>query len=121
MGGLVPLLFAADEMLAVARVPGGELGLKFVESEIFQHVAGELDAIGDFFLDLLGSTEDVGVVLGEAADAQQAVHHTRALIAIDRAEFAQADGKVAVGAEGILYIRMWPGQFIGLRRYSASS
>ena len=36
------------------------------------------------------------VVLGEAADAQQAVHHARTLVAIDGAELAQAHRQVAI-------------------------
>ncbi len=51
--------------------------------------------------DLVGSAEDVRVVLGKAADAQQAVHHARALVAIDRAEFAQPHGQIAIRLQRI--------------------
>jgi hypothetical protein len=41
----------------------------------------------------------VGVVLGEAADSQQAVKHAAALVAVDGAEFGEAYGKIAVAAQ----------------------
>ena len=41
---------------------------------------------------------DVGVVLGERADPQQAVEHPLALVARDEAELGQAQRQVAVGA-----------------------
>src|ERR1700733_2874725 len=102
MGGAVPLLFAADEILAVFGIPGGELGLELVEAEIFEYIAGELDAVGDFFFDLFGSAEDVGVILSESADAQQAVHDSGTLVAIDGAELSETHREIAVGVEGIL-------------------
>jgi hypothetical protein len=44
----------------------------------------------------------VGVVLGKAADAQQAVHGAGALVAVDVAEFGVADGQVAVAFGRVL-------------------
>src|SRR5438132_4572013 len=82
-GRHVPLLFASDKILTIVRVPGGKLGLELVKTEIPEHVAGELQTIGNLFFDLLGSTEDVDIILGKAAHAQQAVHHARALVTID--------------------------------------
>ena len=51
---LIPLLFTADEVLAVIRIPGRKLGLELVEAKIPQHVARELHAIGDLFFNLFG-------------------------------------------------------------------
>ena len=58
---------------------------------------GEVDAGFDLVFDLLGGAEDVGVVLREAADAEQAVHGAGALVAVDVAEFGVALREVAVG------------------------
>ena len=44
----------------------------------------------------------MGVVLGKAAHAQQAVHDAGALVAIDGAELAVARGQIAVGLERVL-------------------
>ena len=56
------------------------------------------EAVHDFVLDLLRRAEDVRVVLREAADAKQAVHHAGALVAIDGAELAQPHRQVAIAA-----------------------
>jgi hypothetical protein len=95
--GQLPLLVGVPtEVLAVVRVPGGELDLEFVEAEGIQHFEREVEAADNFVFDLIGSAEDVGVVLGKAAHAQQAVHHPGALVTIDGAEFAQAHGQIAI-------------------------
>src|SRR5208282_2263228 len=44
---VVPLFFAANKILAIVGVPGGELGLKLVEAKILQHIESELEAAGD--------------------------------------------------------------------------
>src|SRR5690349_4157149 len=41
---MVPLLIATSEALAVGRIPGGKLDLKFVETEGIQHGDGKVDA-----------------------------------------------------------------------------
>ena len=46
--------------------------------------------------DLVAGAEDVGVVLREAAHAQQAVHGAGALVAVDVAELGVAHGQVAI-------------------------
>ena len=50
------------------------------------------------WLDLFGSAEQVGVVLGQAADAEHAVQFARLLVAVDGAELRQPHRQVAVGA-----------------------
>ena len=97
----VPLLFAAQEALLVLRIPGGKLSLELVEAEGLQHGERELQAADDFVFNLLGSAEDVRVVLRKAAHAQQAVHHARALVAIDGAEFAEPHRQIAIRLQRI--------------------
>lgn len=50
----------------------------------------------NFVLQLLRQAENVGVILGEATYTHQAVQRTGTLIAVDRAQFAPADGEVPV-------------------------
>ena len=100
-GSRDPLFFRAQEALPLVRVPGGKLGLVLVEAEGFQHGERELHAADDLVLDLFGGAENMGVVLGEAADAQQPVHHARTLVPIDRTEFAQPHRQVAVRLQRI--------------------
>jgi len=45
----------------------------------------EIDAGFDFFFDLRRHAKNVGVVLSEAANAQEAVENAAALVTIDRA------------------------------------
>jgi hypothetical protein len=57
----------------------------------------EGEAALDFGGDLVLGAEEVGVVLGEAADAGHAVEFAGLFPAIDGAELGEADGHVAVG------------------------
>ena len=47
--------------------------------------------------DLLRRAEDVGVVLGEPADAEQAVQFAALLVPVDGAELREANGELFVG------------------------
>ena len=69
-----------------------------LKPKVLRTDCGEVDAGYDLVFDLLRGAEDVGVVLGEAADAEQAVHGAGALVAIDVAEFGVALREVAVAA-----------------------
>ena len=100
--GDLPLLGRAVVFAAQAVVPGGKLGFIFVETESGERIDGELKAVHDFVFDLLGCAEDVRVILREAAHAEQAVEHAGALIAVDRAQLAQAHRQIAVAVLLIL-------------------
>ena len=81
------------------RVPVGKLDHVLAEAERLHHGESEIDARFDLGFDLLRHAENVRVVLREAAHAQQAVQHARALVAIDGAEFGQAHRKLAIAAQ----------------------
>jgi len=74
-------------------IPIGELDFKSVEAKIFQHREGKIDARLDFAFDLRRHAKDMRVVLGEAADAQQAVEHAAAFVTVDGAELGETDGR----------------------------
>ena len=59
---------------------------------------GEFHGLAEFVADLFGGTEEVGVVLGEAADACEAGEFAGLFVAVDGAEFGEAEGEVAVAA-----------------------
>src|SRR5580704_9390024 len=80
-------------------VPIGELDLEIVETEVLHHRKCEIHAGFDFGFNLLRSAEDVGVVLSEAADAQQAVERAASLVTIDSAKFREAHWKIAIAAK----------------------
>jgi hypothetical protein len=65
--------------------------------------------LGDLVADLVGGAEDVRVVLGEAADAGQAVGHAGPLVAVQAAEVGEADRELAVAAAGLAEQHAVPG------------
>src|SRR5690242_19253398 len=97
----VPVLLAADKTLFVVGVPYAQLDLVFSEAKSLEHGHGEFHAAHHFALNLLRRAEDVGVILGKAAHAQQAVHHAGTLVTVYRAQLAVTLRQVAIGAHGI--------------------
>src|SRR5712692_4040235 len=97
--GAMPVLGLAGVIFRMRGVPVGELDFEFVEPEVFHYCESEVHASLDFGFDLRGHAEDVRIVLGEAADAEQTVEHAAALVAIDGAEFGEAHGQIAVAVE----------------------
>src|ERR1039458_2914832 len=71
--GQLPLLGRAIVLAAGAVVPGGKLGFILIEAVGVKRIDGELQTVDDLVFDLLGSAEDVRIVLRKSADAEQAV------------------------------------------------
>ena len=63
-----------------------------------QHREHEVEQADQLVLDLVAGAEDVAVVLGEAADAHEAVQHPRALVAVHRAQLEQPQRQLPVAA-----------------------
>jgi hypothetical protein len=80
LDGLGPALGGADGLGG----PGGKVGGDRLEAERAQYVQREAQSALDFGFNLFRRAEDVGIVLGEAAHAQQAVEHAGFFIAISR-------------------------------------
>ncbi len=96
--GAIPELVRTDALVR-AR---GELDGNLVEAEVLvdrEDQVVDLQALGGH---LLVGAEDVRVVLREAAHAHQAVEGARRLVAMDRAEFGQADRQLAIGFQPVL-------------------
>ena len=91
-GGDVPILDGADVILR----HGGQLYLVGQTEERIDLVK-ELRDADDLVLDLLGSEEDMRVVLSEAADAEHTVQRTGELVAMDKAELAEAQRQLLIG------------------------
>ncbi len=92
--GLLPALRSAHGLRGLR----GEIRLDVVEAELPEHVLREFYGRLDFLHYLFRGAEDVRVVLREAADAEKPVAHAVLLVAIDGAEFGEAQREVAVGA-----------------------
>src|ERR1700752_4911793 len=82
----LPLFRSAIVFTACTAVPGGHLGVIGIESEGLESVDRELKTIHDLVLDLIGTAEDVRIVLGEAADPEQTVQDPRTFIPINGTE-----------------------------------
>ena len=91
--GAVPHVLGADPLLGPRR----ELQAR-LEAELLVDREAEVEAADDLFLDLVLGGEDVRVVLGDVADAQQAVQRAGRLVAVHEALLGVADRQVAVGA-----------------------
>ncbi len=61
------------------------------------HLVEQADHVLDFVLHLIPSHKDVGIVLGEAADTEQAVERTGQLMTMHQTQFAQPQGQVTIG------------------------
>ncbi len=95
--GAVPHLVRADALLG----PGGELEPR-LDLEALIQVEAEPQALHDLVLDLLFGAEDVRVVLGDVANAQQPVEDAAGLVAVHEARLGVAHGQVAIGAPLVL-------------------
>ena len=68
------------------------------ETENAKDVLDQFGGAAEFLLDLVGCAEDMGVVLGEAADASHAAELAGLFVAIDLAEFGEAHGEFPIAA-----------------------
>ena len=79
--GLLPVLVGTDVLGRVLGVAQGDLGGELVEVQGLEDVQDQVDDLLELFLDLVLAAEQVRVVLGESADAGQAVQLTGLLVA----------------------------------------
>ncbi len=70
--GQIPLGIITDTAFRTGR----QLHFHRVETEVFVHIQRQLDEIRGFLTDLLLSSEDVRVILGEATHTHNAVQRT---------------------------------------------
>src|SRR5450631_4279582 len=95
-GGAIPVFRLAGIIFRMQNIPVGKLDFKIVETKSFHHRESKIDAGFHFAFDLRGHAENVGVVLGETAHAQQAVQDAAAFITVDGAQFREAHGQLAI-------------------------
>ncbi len=97
-GGLKGILGELPVLLITHVVLGhsGQLDL-IRQAEGGVNLVKQLHDVLDLVFELVGGHEDVGVVLGEAADAEHAVQRAAQLMAVHQAQLAVAQGQVAVG------------------------
>ncbi len=81
----------------VVLVPEGNLGRVVLELEDLEHIEYQVDDLLELVHELVRTHEHVGVVLGEAADAGEAVELAALLVAVDGTELGVPQRKILVG------------------------
>src|SRR5882724_11103092 len=97
--GVLPVLGLAGVVFRMRGIPIGEFDFEFVKAESLHYRERKIHAGFHFTLNLRRHAENVRVVLGETANAQQAVQDAAPLVAVNGAEFAEAHGEIAVAAQ----------------------
>ena len=101
-GGLgdLPLLGGAFVLVAgVFGIPLGEaVGDVLRQAQAFQHVLGQLQAVAELILQLLGAENQVALRDGELPHADETVHLAGIFVAEQGRGFSQAHGQVPIGA-----------------------
>ena len=96
--GVVPHFVRADALVGAGR----QLDDDLVEAEVGVHRKNQLVDLVTLGGELLFGAEDMRVVLGEGAHAHDAMQRPRRLVAVDDAEFGQAQRQLAIGAQAVL-------------------
>ncbi len=92
--GLVPLLVRSQPPSRSRRQLRPHVQLEQVVDE-----EPEVETAEDLLLDLLGRAEDVRVVLGDVADAKQAVQRAGELVSVQGGGLGEAERQLAIGAQ----------------------
>ena len=74
---------------------GGNFNL-IGKTEYGVNLVKKTNDIFDFVLHLIPGHKDMGVVLGEAANAEQSVKRAGKLVTVYNAEFAHTEGKITI-------------------------
>src|SRR5215472_1913948 len=95
----LPFFDGASVIARPRRIARGKLDHVIIEAKNTQRFPGEPDTILNFFFDLVGSAEDVRIILRKAAHAHESVQHAGALVTIDGAEFGQSHRQLTIAAQ----------------------
>lgn len=105
----LPVLITAHGVLGT----GGQFQVVF-EAEYLVNAVDEVDNAEDLIHQLIGSAEDVGIVLSEAADTHQARRAPLSSWAVYNTQLTHADGQVTIGVGLALVNQNTAGAVIGL-------
>ncbi len=94
--GKMPVFVAAYVFFLMLWIAKRNLCFVVFELQSLEDVEDDVHHLEEFILDLVGSTEDMGVVLREAAHTCQTMQFTALFVAIDRAEFGKAQRQFAI-------------------------
>ena len=93
---LFPVFFRTDILLAVHLVAQGNLGFVILEVECAENDEDNIHYAQELVFHLVGTAEDVGIILGKSADTCQSMQLTTLFVTINRTELSQTQRKVFV-------------------------
>ena len=80
--GLIPLLRSTDVLFGIVGIPLGEAeGAVLQQTDGFEAVLSQLQAVAEFLLQLIGAQDDMALRNGELAHTDETVHLAGILIA----------------------------------------
>ena len=91
--GLIPLLRSTDVLFGIVGIPLGEAeGAVLQQTDGFEAVLSQLQAVAEFLLQLIGAQDDMALRNGELAHTDETVHLAGILIAEQGGGLTQAHG-----------------------------
>jgi len=100
--GLIPLLRSTDVLFGIVGIPLGEAeGAVLQQTDGFEAVLSQLQAVAEFLLQLIGAQDDMALRNGELAHTDKTVHLAGILIAEQGGGLTQAHGEIAVAAGAV--------------------
>ena len=93
---LLPILIRADVLLGVVGVTQRDLRSVLVELQSLEDVEYDVDNLLELLQKLVGTNEEVSIVLGKSAYTSQSVQLTRLLVAVYCTELRQTNGEILV-------------------------
>ena len=94
--GLLPVFVASYIFFAIIGVAERYLCLILLEVERIEYDKDDVHYFEELIFELVGTAEDVGIVLRKAAYTCQTVQLTALLITVNRSELGKSQGKVAI-------------------------
>ena len=94
--GFLPVLVRTDILLAVVGITQRNLCRIAVELQRPENIEHDVDNAFELFEQLVGTHEQVGVVLRETTHTSQAVQLARLLVTVDRTELGQPHRQLLV-------------------------
>ena len=93
---LLPVLVRTDVLLCIVRVTERYLCNVLIEVQGLEHIKDDVDDLAELLLDLIRTTEQVGIILSEAAHTGESVKLTALLVTVHGTELCKPDRELLV-------------------------
>ena len=92
----MPIFVRSDILLLVVRIAQRDLRRIFIEAQRSEDIEHDIDHLHELILQLIGTAEDVGIVLSKSTDTCQSMQLTALFVPIDRSEFGETQRQILV-------------------------